>query len=154
MRDLFNALDTWHGAGRDAAIARVVDAQERPVVLVGHSLGAVACRAFVKAFDGADQVLRLVSVGGPHAGTSMYRLAPPILRDVLAPDSLWVQRLAEGPEPVPTVVVRARYDHQVLPPIRARLEGVREVVIDRHGHNGLLWHRTAHTAIIGAIEGR
>ena len=25
MRDLFNALDTWHGSGRDAAIARVVD---------------------------------------------------------------------------------------------------------------------------------
>ena len=25
MKDLFNALDTWHGSGRDAAIARVVD---------------------------------------------------------------------------------------------------------------------------------
>ena len=115
---------------------------------------AVASRAFVKAFGGAERVLRLVSVGGPHAGTAMYRLAPPGLRDVLAPDSHWVRRLAEGPEPVPTVVVRARYDHQVLPPVRARLDGVREVVIDRHGHNGLLWHRTAHAAIIDAIEGR
>ena len=25
MKDLFNALDTWHGSGCDAAIARVVD---------------------------------------------------------------------------------------------------------------------------------
>jgi len=25
VKDLFNALDTWHGSGRDAAIARVVD---------------------------------------------------------------------------------------------------------------------------------
>jgi len=136
------------------AIDEVVQAQDEPVVLVGHSLGAVASRAFVKAFGGAERVLRLVSVGGPHAGTAMYRLAPPGLRDVLAPDSHWVRRLAEGPEPVPTVVVRARYDHQVLPPVRARLDGVREVVIDRHGHNGLLWHRTAHAAIIDAIEGR
>lgn len=136
------------------AIDATVRAQGEDVVLVGHSLGAVACRAYVKAFDGAQHVLRLVSVGGPHAGTALYRFAPPGLRDVLAPDSIWVRRLAEGPEPVPTTVVRARYDHQVLPPVRARLDGVSEVVIDRHGHNGLLWHRTAHHAIIDAIEGR
>jgi triacylglycerol lipase len=136
------------------AIHEVVVAQGEQVVLVGHSLGAVACRAYVKAFDGAENVLRLVSVGGPHAGTALYRLAPPGLRDVLAPDSVWVKRLAEGEEPVPTVVVRARYDHQVLPPVRARLHGVSEVVIERHGHNGLLWHKAAHAAIMDAIEGR
>lgn len=122
-----------------------------PVDLVGHSLGAVACRAWLKAFGGAPWVRRFVSLGGPHAGTALYRLTPPLLWEVLDPDGPWVRALADGPEPVPTTVIRSRYDHQILPPVRASLPGAIEVVLDGHGHNGLLWSRTAHRAVIDAL---
>jgi triacylglycerol lipase len=123
-----------------------------PVHLVGHSLGAVACRAFVKVFGGAPQVRSFVSLGGPHAGTALWRLAPPVLWDVLRPDGPWVRRLAEGPEPVPTVVIRSAYDQQVLPPVRAHLPGVEEHLLAGTGHNGLLWSRTAHAAVLRALQ--
>jgi pimeloyl-ACP methyl ester carboxylesterase len=126
--------------------------QEGPIDLVGHSLGAVACRAWLKVFDGARHVRRFVSLGGPHAGTAMYRFTPPILWEVLDPDGPWVHRLAEGEEPVPTTVIRARYDHQVLPPVRASLPGVDEVVLHGCGHNGLLWRSEAHEAVVDALS--
>ncbi len=131
----------------------VVDpaASDGPVDLVGHSLGAVACRAYLKCFGGADKIRRFVSLGGPHAGTDLFRLAPPVLWDVLNPQGAWVRRLNEEPEPVPTTVIRARYDHHVVPPVRAALEGAEEVVLSVQGHNGLLWSRSAHAAIIEAL---
>ena len=127
-------------------------AAEGPVDLVGHSLGAVACRAYLKVMGGERHVRRFVSLGGPHAGTSLFRLAPPKLWEVLDPRGPWVKRLASGEEPVPTTVIRARYDHQVLPPRRATLPGTTEVVLGGHGHNGLLWSRRAHDEVIRALR--
>lgn len=127
-------------------------AEDGPVDLVGHSLGAVACRAWLKVFGGHRYAHRFVSLGGPHAGTLLWRLAPAVLWPVLDPDGPWVRRLAQGEEPVPTVVIRARYDHQVLPPVRASLPGVQEIVLSGCGHNGLLWSRTAHAEIVRVLD--
>lgn len=121
------------------------------VDLVGHSLGAVACRAWIKLYGGDAWVRRFVSLGGPHAGTSLYRLVPSPVREAFDPRGPWVARLSEGDEPVPTTVIRARYDHQVLPPERARIEGSREHIVHAHGHNGLLWSTQAHDAVIEAL---
>ncbi len=134
-----------------ATIARAVEGAGEPVDLVGHSLGAVACRAYIKLFGGAPSVRRFVSLGGPHAGTSLYRVVPAQLAAALDPRGPWVARLAQGPEPVPTWVIRARYDHQVLPPVRASLDGAEEIVLDGYGHNGLLWATAAHDAVIRAL---
>lgn len=126
-------------------------AADGPVDLVGHSLGAVASRAYVKAFGGSAHVRRFVSLGGPHAGTALFGLTPGVLWDALNPEGPWVQRLSRGPEPVHTVVVRSRYDHHVVPPVRASLPGVHEVILSGQGHNGLLWSSTAADAVIEAL---
>ena len=136
----------------DAVVAPAAAAQQ--VFLVGHSLGAVACRAYLKCFGGHQHVRRFVSLGGPHAGTALFRFTPRRLWDVLDPSGPWVRLLADGEEPVDTVVIRSRYDHQVLPPVRASLPGAREVVLNGHGHNGLLWSATAHAAVVEALTTR
>jgi len=134
------------------AVAAPIAAAHGKIQIVGHSLGAVATRAWLKTAGGSTHVQRFVSVGGPHAGTAMFRLAPPNLWEILDPEGPWVKRLAHGPEPVPTWVVRARYDHQVLPPVRAALQGVHETVLQGYGHNGLLWAGEAHRAILRALQ--
>ncbi|MEZ4316616.1 MAG: hypothetical protein R3F61_03910 [Myxococcota bacterium] len=134
------------------AVARPLYEAHGPIDVVAHSLGAFSTRAWLKEFGGADVVRRFVSLGGPHAGTSFFRLAPPNLWPVLDPHGYWVERLSGGPEPVDTIVVRARYDQQVFPPERAALPGVREVVLQGHGHNSLLWSRSAHQAVLDALR--
>lgn len=136
------------------AAARALVEQHGPIDIVAHSLGAVSTRAWIREFGGADCVRRFISLGGPHAGTTLHRLAPQTLAPVLDPEGYWVKRLAEGPEPVDTIVIRARYDQQVFPPERAALPGVREIVLQGHGHNSLLWSRSAHEAIIDALSAR
>lgn len=121
------------------------------VDIVGHSLGAVASRAWIKLYGGSEHVRRFVSLGGPHAGTSLHRLVPPPLGQALKPGGDWVRRIGHGPEPVPTVVVRARLDHQVFPPTRARIPGVHEVVLRGQGHNGLLYAKAAHDVVVEAL---
>ena len=124
-----------------------------PVDLVGHSLGAVACRAWLRSSAESSRVRRFVSLGGPHAGTSLYRFVPGRLRPVLDPRGSWVRQMADGVDPVPTTVIRARYDHQVFPPRRARIDGAAEIVIGGVGHNGLLWHSASHDAVLDALSG-
>jgi triacylglycerol lipase len=123
-------------------------AADGPVDLVGHSLGAVVARAWTKLYGGDRYVRRLVSLAGPHQGTEIWHLAPPRLRPALDPEGPWVARLADGPEAVPTIIIRSRYDREVLPPDRARIPGVQEVVVDTSGHNGLLWSRRAHDEVV------
>lgn len=134
------------------SVVAPIASRSGPVDLVGHSLGAVACRAYVKVFGGDKHVHRLISLGGPHAGTLLYKFTPPQLWEVLDPKGPWVERLSQGDEPVPTFIIRSRYDHQVLPPIHASLPGTREIVLTGTGHNGLLWSREAHREVVAALQ--
>ena len=137
---------------RIAAVAVPLAERYGPVDLIGHSLGGFACRAWVKEAGGWRHVRRVVSLGAPHQGTSLYRFVPPWLQPALDPHGEWVRRVATGPEPVPLTVIRARYDHQVLPARRGSVDGVKEIVIEGYGHNGLLWAREAHDAVIAALR--
>ena len=127
-------------------------AAEGRIDLVAHSLGAVASRAWLKRFGGAPYIRRFVSLGGPHAGTEFYRLAPRVLWPVFDPRGYWPKLLAEGPEPVPTVVIRSRYDQHVVPPAHAALPGIEEIVLTGGGHNYLLTSREAMDAVVSVLE--
>lgn len=140
----------------DEILTRIQAAVDRcgpgPVDLVGHSLGAVACRAWLKERGGAARARRFVSLAAPFGGTSWYRFVVGPLRQVLDPRGEVVQRLSTDPEPVPTTVIRARFDHQVFPAGRGLLDGcAREVVLEGIGHNGLLWSQAAHEAVVEAL---
>jgi hypothetical protein len=50
-------------------------------------------------------------------------------------------------------VIRARFDHQVVPPVAASIGGTAEVVLDGHGHNALLFAKEAHDAVVAALGG-
>lgn len=134
-------------------IERHVGVLDGPVDLVGHSLGAVAARAWLKTRGGADRCERFVALAPPFGGTSLYRAVPGPLRRALDPRGEWVQRLAEDEHEVDTTVIRARYDANVLPAHRQTLRGPRvtEVVLDGLGHNGMLWSPRVAWAVAEAL---
>ncbi len=98
------------------------------VHVVGHSLGGLIARWFVQRQGGDDVVDTLVTLGTPHGGTELARLAPlvpllPLARQ-LSPRSPVVRALAEPAPGCRTrfVAYASDIDHLVLPHRNARLE--------------------------------
>lgn len=133
------------------AIASTMDGR---IDLVGHSLGAVACRAWIQTRGGAARCERFVALAAPFGGTSLFRMVPGPLRRALDPRGEWVTRLATLDNDVQTTVIRARYDTSVLPSGRTKLAGddVREVLLDGLGHNGMLWSPRVAVAVAKALS--
>lgn len=53
----------------EAAVVRLERVTERPVVLVGHSMGGLAIRAWMARFRSDARTHRVITIGSPHHGT-------------------------------------------------------------------------------------
>jgi triacylglycerol lipase len=98
------------------------------VHVVGHSLGGLLARWFVQKQGGDALVDTLVTLGTPHGGTELARLAPlvpvlPMARQ-LNPTSRVVRGLAEPAPGCRTrfVAFASDIDHLVVPARNARIE--------------------------------
>jgi triacylglycerol esterase/lipase EstA (alpha/beta hydrolase family) len=57
----------------EQAVQRVAQTTGQAPVLVGHSMGGLAIRAWMAAFNGAERVHRVITIGSPHRGTWLGR---------------------------------------------------------------------------------
>ena len=121
------------------------------VHVVGHSLGGLLARWFVQRQGGDEVVDTLVTLGTPHGGTELARLAPlvpllPMTRQ-LAPGGAVVRALAEPAPGCRTrfVAYASDIDHLVLPHRNARVEhpdlDARNVDVHGVGHLSMPNHR-------------
>ena len=136
---LFEPTDHEQGdlriqAKRLAALARkTVDRSEAGSVdVIGYSAGGVIARVFVRDYDGADVVRRVLTVGSPHHGAEVADSADelaggcPKACEQLAIDSDLLRHLNAGDEtpPGPTwATVRSDADQTVTPTDSAKLRG-------------------------------
>lgn len=126
------------------------------VHLVGHSMGGLVSRYYLKFLGGTRHVGRLVCLGTPHKGTwAAYAVA--FLKGVrmIRPGSPFIETLANGaPEGVPVTNIAARFDSMVLPWDSALLEGdhVDNRVLRVGNHWSLLWSPKVHRWIVEALS--
>ncbi|WP_395055549.1 esterase/lipase family protein [Polaromonas sp.] len=59
----------------DAAVRQVTEASGRPPLLVCHSMGGLAARAWLKAMRAEDRIHHVVTLGTPHRGTWLARFS-------------------------------------------------------------------------------
>ena len=118
------------------------------VVLVCHSMGGLAARAYLRACPRAP-VAQLITLGTPHQGTVSAHVAwGPCGRQML-PGNPWLVRLAAGEAaraqaaggagawPCPVVSVFSYDDNIVVPQIGAILPGARNLPLAGIGHMSL-----------------
>jgi triacylglycerol lipase len=110
------------------AVERLVDQSGYDKVhLVGHSLGGLIARYYVQRMGGDAAVATLVTMGTPHAGTTLARSRAGALLPIvsqLRPESDLIQELAQ-PAPACTTRFVAFYsdlDHVVTPASAARVD--------------------------------
>ena len=73
LEPVFGSIDTYAPL-IDAAVQRVADATGRAPVLVCHSMGGLAARAWLRAFEADARVHRVITLGTPHGGTLLAEL--------------------------------------------------------------------------------
>jgi triacylglycerol esterase/lipase EstA (alpha/beta hydrolase family) len=126
------------------------------VVLIGHSMGGLAIRAYLRA-HGPQHVERVITLGSPHHGSVHARLAPGECGRQMRPGSPWLRALETGERgafPVPFTSIYSRHDNFVAPQESGRLPGASNIVLTGVGHLTLLFSRRAYEAVSQALAER
>lgn len=110
------------------------------VVLVGHSMGGLVARAYLRRF-GPRRVEKLVTMGTPHHGSLLAWGFPGRDLEQMRPGNEWLAELnrqESEPAPVPITSIWSRHDSMVAPQGSSQLECAKNVAVPGVGHNALL----------------
>ncbi len=108
----------------------------RKIALVGHSMGGLVARAYL-AQRGEEHVATLLTIGTPHRGSTLARLAAGRCGREMEPDSSWLAVLNRRESTIPTHCVWSAHDEFIVPQSSAGLPGARETVLPLYGHLAL-----------------
>ncbi len=142
LEPVFGSIDRYPPL-IEAAVQRMTQATGRPPLLVGHSMGGLALRAWLRDHDADARVHGVVTVGSPHHGTWLGRFGHAPNAQQMRWHSPWLLQLAAA-EPA------ARYrrftcfwghcDNIVFPASTATLPGADNRHLRGHAHVHLLQH--------------
>jgi triacylglycerol lipase len=109
------------------------------VAIVGHSLGGVISRAYLRR-SGAAHVAGVVTLAAPHHGTRIAWLGWGRNGCQMQPDNQWLRCLnAAALPPIPIASIWSVDDELVAPPDSARLAGTRETILTGVGHMAMVF---------------
>lgn len=139
----------------EAAVAQVTAATGMAPVLVCHSMGGLAARAWLRAHRADQRVHHVVTIGAPHQGTWLAHLgAAPSARQMRL-DSSWLAELARQEPPARATRFTCWYsdsDNVVLPYGNARLLGARNRLVPGLSHVALAQCPQVMEATLAAIR--
>ncbi len=112
----------------------LADSASEKLILVTHSMGGLAARAYLKQ-HGSARVAKLITLACPHHGTRIARLGLGRNAREMQPGSAWLGALAEGESTlVPFVNVWSADDNFVAPQTSSRIDGSQEITLAGLGH--------------------
>jgi pimeloyl-ACP methyl ester carboxylesterase len=123
-----------------AAVQRMRDVTGRPPLLVAHSMGGLAARAWCRAGGAAGQLAHLVTIGSPHGGTWLARFSSRPNGRQMRLQNAWLRTLAghEQHHALPTSTCwYSNCDNVVFPASTATLPGADNRFIAGEAHVAL-----------------
>lgn len=124
LEPVFGSIDDYI-AIIEAAVARATTATGLPPVLVCHSMGGLAARAWLQA-DNLQRVHRVITIGSPHHGTWLARFSRLPNGMQMARHGPWLRALERSENPAPHARFTCWYsncDNIVFPASTATLAG-------------------------------
>lgn len=139
LEPVFTSIDDY-ARMIDDAVARVAAATGRPPVLVCHSMGGLAARAWWCASGNHGSVTRIITIGSPHGGTWLARFSRRANGRQMQLRSAWLQQLAalECRRPLPSMTCwYSNCDNVVFPASTATLPGADNRFVPGRAHVAL-----------------
>ncbi len=93
LEPVFASIDDY-AARIEAAVQRLTQATGQPPLLVAHSMGGLAVRAWLRNFDGDARIHGVLTVGSPHRGTWLGRFGLSRNAQQMRELSAWLLELA------------------------------------------------------------
>ena len=139
---MFGSIDSYVPA-IEQAVRQVTQATGLPPVLVCHSMGGLAARAWLHAMSGDDRVHRVVTIGSPHHGTWLGRFSHLTNGRQMRWQGDWVRELAGRGGPEGNARFTCWYsncDNIVFPVATATLDGADNRLVRGAAHVALGFH--------------
>lgn len=136
LEPVFGSIDRY-AEHIEAAVARIEVATGLPVVLVGHSMGGVAIRAWFSRFGADARVHRVITIGSPHQGTWLARYGHTVNGREMRLDNPWLAKLAAGETPEHCEKFTCFFGHCdniVFPAASAMLPGAQNIHVPGVAH--------------------
>ena len=156
LEPAFGSVDDYVAA-IDTAMRQVQAATGLPPVLVGHSMGGLAARAWLRtlAQPSAQRVHRIFTLGTPHHGTWPARFSHTTNGMQMRLDSPWLQALAASEGAAQRALFSCWYsdcDNIVYPTRSATLDGADNHLLHGLGHVHMLYAPQVRAACWQALQ--
>lgn len=135
----------------DQAVGQVTQLTGRPPVIVCHSMGGLAARAWWRTIGARQRVAHLVTIGSPHRGTWLARFSRRMNGRQMQLDCQWVRQLALDEERRPLPPMTCWYsncDNVVFPASTATLPHADNRFVAGQAHVALAFHPEVRAAFL------
>jgi triacylglycerol lipase len=155
LEPVFGSIDDY-AALIDAAVRDVRRATGLPPVLVCHSMGGLAARAWLRSAEEAASVHQVITIGSPHRGTWLGRFSHVANGRQMRQGSVWLEQLerdeAARHRP-PFVCWYSNCDNIVMPPSTATLPHADNRLVRGAAHVDLAFHPRVMADSLGRVTG-
>lgn len=125
------------------------------VILVGHSMGGLVCRAYARRFGGA-RLARIVTLGAPHHGSALAPIGHGADARDMRPMAEWLRGLAaseQGGPAAPITSIYSCHDNFVAPQDSSVLAGAKNLPLPGIGHLSLLFSKRVAALVDAELRG-
>jgi triacylglycerol esterase/lipase EstA (alpha/beta hydrolase family) len=160
LEPLLGDIDGYAPVVDAAARALCTATGAQKVVVVGHSMGGVVARAWLR-HGGARYAARIVTLGSPHFGSMLARFAPGANGAQMRrgagerPESAWLRALADSESPATRALITSiwsHHDNMVAPQDSSFLPGARNIELHGVGHVALGSDRRVLAEVMREID--
>jgi pimeloyl-ACP methyl ester carboxylesterase len=156
LEPAFGSIDDYT-ATIDAAVQRVQEATGMAPVVVGHSMGGLVVRAWLRSLpadSAAARVHRVITLGTPHGGTWAGRFSRAVNGQQMALGGEWVRQLQHDEPAARAAGLTCWYsncDNIVFPAGTAMLPGADNRLVEGVAHMQMAFHPTVVQACLDEI---
>ncbi|MFM8899244.1 MAG: esterase/lipase family protein [Burkholderiales bacterium] len=139
----------------DTAIGRLHHATGQPVLVVAHSMGGLAVRAWLRRSNADHLVQHVITIGSPHQGTWLARFAVTTNGLQMQQRSDWLQALAASETAARRSLFTCFFSHcdnVVFPASTASLAGAKNIHLPACAHIEMARHETILQELLRRLD--